>query len=214
MRPRRLSRRSFLQAAGLASVAFASLPFYSRALPMFPSSPPNPVVRFPPQLLIDLLQVGSGWGSNFARIFSRSPRNKVVDYCNLSIANAHEGKHWLGPRALNELLTIATDDGEEPVNRENALGALARAVRAWRKPPDQITDISLVGQPAERIIQLARLLLIVEDHASPGWIADPALMEVQCIPADYSDTRPKLPRGPMDASTAWIEFGSCCLRRK
>lgn len=154
---------------------------------------PIQIVRFPPQLLIDLFHFGSGWGPNFARRFSQWPQKKVVDLCNRAIANARQGNHWLGPRALNELLTIATDDEEQPVNRENALGALARAVRARRGSADQATDTSSEGQPAERIIQLALFLLLVEDREHPGWLADPALIEVQCPPADYRDTHPKLP---------------------
>lgn len=154
--------------------------------------PPNPPVRLPTQLLIDLFGFGSGMGESLAEISGRLQRSDALSVRNAAIALSRHGRHLLGPRALNELLAIATDDTCEDAARENALGAIARAVRAWRHPTASARDDSPVDQPAESIIRQGRLLLNQELRADPGWTGYPAFMTVQ--PDAHLDGGSRLPR--------------------
>jgi len=172
--------------------------------------PPNPPVRLPTQLLIDLFGFGSGMGESLAEIVGRQQRSDALSVRNAAIALARHGRHWLGPRALNELLAIATDATDEGAARQNALGALARAVRAWRHPRASARDNSPVDQPAESIIRQGRLLLNHELRANPGWTGYPAFVTVQ--PNAHLDGGSRLPRLAWAKVNETISLQSCLDR--
>jgi hypothetical protein len=128
------------------------------------------VASLPRQLLLDLFHLGSGKKSKISeRLVSTSPPEKVLRLRRDAVAYARRGHHWLGPWALDELLTIATNDEEEQEVRENAIGALARALRmSSYRVPRMIDGLSTDSDPAESIIKRARILLSAERRAEFG----------------------------------------------
>lgn len=144
--------------------------------------PPNPTIGVPPQLLIDLFGWGSGMGDFFASVLGRLPRKEALSLRKIAIEHAQHGQHWLGPRALSELLAVATNEAETRAARANAVGALARAVCMWRHRPAPASYGLPASQTADNVIWQARILLRVEDRAHPDWIATPPLIQVQSDP--------------------------------
>jgi hypothetical protein len=180
-----MNRRTFLKRAGVAAVALAAFPAPARSFPVFWNSLPNPAVSLHPELLIDAFGFGSGLGEWLAKRLGQFPWDEVVRLRNLTIEFAEHGRHWLGPRALNELLTIATDREEEPIVRESAIGALARAIREARDRHGPGSDALFVADlRPETTLWLARLLLEAEDREAPGWIErHPPVVRVQPDPS-------------------------------
>jgi len=128
------------------------------------------MASLPGQLLLDLFGLGSGQKNKVAeRLIRTLPPEKVLRLGADAVAHARRGHHWLGPWALDELLAIATNHDEEQVVRENAIGALARALRrSSYRVPRMIDGLSADSHHAQSIIKQARILLSAERRAEFG----------------------------------------------
>lgn len=133
-------RREFLKRSGLVLIAVAGLSGLVKSLPTGGISSQDLLfASLPGQLLLDLFGLGSGQINKIAaRVMSKFPPEDVLRIRQAAVAHARQGDHWLGPWALDELLTIATNHEEEQVVRENAMGALARGLRM---SPDELPGL-------------------------------------------------------------------------
>jgi hypothetical protein len=151
MKTGRMNPREFLKRAGMALIAVAGLPGLVKSLPTYAISSQDLVLAsLPAQLLLDLFGLGSGQINKIgARLMSKLPPEQVLRTRREAVAHARHGDHWLGPWALHELLTIATNPQEEHEVRKNALGALARGLRM---SPSELLGIPFWGHGRPRVL--------------------------------------------------------------